>query len=996
MVSILIITLVAFVAFLFLTGYGIMPDFSRLWLRQGREGFSGHHGANYYSELAVTIVVTLVIAVSIALLKGAATILVVMATTDDIASFTTALRGTFSSYTTELQDPRNYYLLLFLNPILRISAVYFLMYGIRSFFNHINKRAGGDCYGEVDALYFSSLGVLFLIGTELLCHSQDVQMANMAGNIAYLLLDKFSYIVYYLTLEEIVLLRSNKKLLKAAIDKYLITNRTEKNMVQSSWKMIAIAYALGLLLSLPCFLGFQWIRDNTALMSTFIIVLGIALFVMKKAFSDSWNLLGTVLLSLSSTFPMQLTGLHSSNSKSRRPVLIGLLISTGALLVFGIAYPKQLLMLVLIIVFAIVFVVLAIVTVYYLTLGIGSLVACITKNDNTNSSIENSFTYMNWTLSSLPQSIVPTMATFILAFMAMTCFPKELPPMDDLYVNSSVVDPHGEVLYVDENHEHYYIPMNYDELPEFFKKALVNQEDRYFFHQNDLWPNTSNWHGISLSFFRGRGGSNISAQVCKNITFIKSEGFPKDIARKTAEAAAAYMLSQNETPEKIMEAYINLSCFQGSYGGFRGLQAASLHVFGKPICQLNAIQNFYLVATLPRSMYFKTENALIPYKSVHEGYEVEIKKTLLKKAERWFDEGLITKKEFNALKREELAFVNARYNSGIPTGTRLMLEDNFKNHPGRHDCSITLENERALASAYDLLKTKGVFRTNGSELQVAAMVVEANSGKIVGHFSSSEVLDYANCYSYPVGSVLKPAIVLEILKSGAPIDFKLFDGKVGQHRKTPRNSHGWSNVPVDATSILSKSLNGPFSNLIDLGLNPRTVYQNLENVYASMGIAKDTVSAADTYNYPLGIREMRVYEVAQIYQTIFNNGVFIPLSLEQISDTVRSRRIWDIAHVNVVKNALHQTIDDSNGTLYRYKNDLPQGKNFYGKTGTSTRQRDFWTVLSDGNLVVVCWASYGKQVGDRMVLGTEKSWGASAAGQFSVLIYNELTKTNHF
>lgn len=379
---------------------------------------------------------------------------------------------------------------------------------------------------------------------------------------------------------------------------------------------------------------------------------------------------------------------------------------------------------------------------------------------------------------------------------------------------------------------------------------------------------------------------------------------------------------------------------------------------------------------------------------MHEGCEGEIKKTLLNKAARWFDEGLITKKEFNALKREELAFVNAHYNSGIPTGTRLMLEDNFKNHPGRHDCSITLENERALASAYDLLKTKNVFRANdSSELQVAAMVVEANSGKIVGHFSSSDVIDYANCYSYPVGSVLKPAIVLEILKSGVPCDFKLFDGKIGK-RKTPHNSHGCSNIPVDATAILSRSLNAPFSNLADLGLTPRMVYQNLENECASMGIAKDTVSAADTYNYPLGIREMRVFEVAQIYQTIFNNGVFIPLSLEQTSVTVMSKRIWDIAHVNVVKNALHQTIDDSNGTLYKYKNDLPQGKTFYGKTGTSSRQHDFWTVLSDGNLVIVCWASYGKQIGDRMILGTEKSWGASTAGLVSVLIYKELSKAN--
>lgn len=991
MVSILIITLIAFIAFLFLTGFGVMRDFSRLWFRHSKEVFLGK-GINYYSELAVTLVITFIIAVSIALLKGAMTILVAMLTTNDIAQFTTALRGVFSSYTTELQSSRNHLLLFFLNPVLKALAVYFLTSGIKSFFIHINKKAGGECYSETDVLYFSSIGVLFLIAIEILCHIQDIKIANMAGNITDLLLDKFSYIIYLLTLEELILLHSNKNKLNEAIDKYLVTNRIEKRMMLSGWKMVALAYVLGLVLSLPCFCGFQWIKDNTTLMSTFIIVLGVALFVMKKVFSDSWNLLGTVIFSSISSMPIH--RLVSPNSKSRRPVIIGLITTGTLLVVFGIAYPKQLFMLLIIVAVTVCFAAIGIATAYFLTLGICYLIACFAKKDANMPTSEKCFTYMGWTLTSLPKSIAPSAVAIILAFMATTCFPKELPPMDDLYVNSSVVDPHGEVIYVDENYDHYYVPLKYNELPDFLIKSIVNQEDRYFFHQHDLWPNTSNWHGISLSIFRGRGGSNISAQVCKNISFINSDGFPKDIARKLSEAAASYQLSQNETPENIMESYVNLSCFQGSYGGFRGLQAASLHVFGKPISQLNATQILYIVSTLPRSMYFKTENALIPYKSVHEGYEDEIKKALLKKAERWFDEGLITKKEFNTLKREELAFVNTRYNSGIPVSTRLMFEDNFRNHPGRHDCSISIENERTLISAYNLLKTKNVFRANGSELQVAAMVIEANSGKIIGHFSSSEVLDYANCYTYPLGSVGKPAIVLELLKSGAPQDFKLFDGKVNK-RKTPHNSHGWSNKPVDITTILSKSLNAPFSNIYDLDLNPKTVFQRLENEYAIMGIARDTVGANDTYNYPLGLREMRVFDVAQVYQAIFNNGVFIPLSLEQNADTIVSKKIWDEAHVNVVKNAMHQTIENNGGTLHRYKNDLPNGRTFYGKTGTSSRQKDFWTVLSDGRIVVVCWASYGKQTNGTMTLGTEKSWGASAAGLFAVLVYNELLKTHN-
>ena len=89
---------------------------------------------------------------------------------------------------------------------------------------------------------------------------------------------------------------------------------------------------------------------------------------------------------------------------------------------------------------------------------------------------------------------------------------------------------------------------------------------------------------------------------------------------------------------------------------------------------------------------------------------------------------------------------------------------------------------------------------------------------------------------------------------------------------------------------------------------------------------------------------------------------------------------------------MRMTIDDENGTLHKYKKDLPQGRDYFGKTGTSTRQRDGWTVLCDGDRVVVCWASYGRKRGDHISLGVEPLWGGNTAGLFATLIYNELNR----
>ena len=988
--SIIIITLIAFVAFLLILGFGILKDFSRMWFRHStKKVFVAKQGVNYYSELATTLVVALFIAIAAAIFKGAATILVAMATTEDIATFTTALRGTFSSYTTELQSPKHHTLLFLLNPVLKMTAVLTLMGGIRLFFARINKKAGGDCFNEADVLYFTSLGVLFLIAVEILCHIQDIKLVNAFSNIAYTLLDKFSYILIFLTLEEVMMLRSNKDRLTEAIDKYLITARIERKTMLSGWKQLVLAYVLCLSMALPCYLGVQFIRDNITLMTVFIVVLGIALLVMKKVFSDAWNLMGTVMFASALEMPMD--DIQFSN-KSRLLVIIGLFGIGGLLVAFGIAFPRQMFMLLLIMAVAVCLMAFGIVAIYFLTMGICSLIACITRKDASTSSAEKCFTYVGWVLSSLPKAIAASVLVLTLAFMAMTCFPKDL-NCDNIYPNCSIVDTNGNWLYIDqEEHAHYYAPVQYDELPEFFKKALVYQEDRCFFQQNELLPNTSNWHGVSLSVFRGRGGSNINAQLVKNITYIDADGFPRDLSRKLAEMVSGYMVSQRETPEHIMELYVNVASFHGTFAGFRGLNAAALYAFGKPIGQLDQLQQLYLVNTLPRSIFVKGENACIAYNAVQNDSTGLVKTVLLNKAQRWYDEGLISKKELNTLKRQELNFTNCRYNSNIPMATRLSYERN-RVLPGRHLSYITLENEQAMTRAYNGLRNSSVFRKNGAELEVASIVVDVHNGHVIAHYSSG-MIDYADYRDgFAIGSLGKPFIVAQMLEMGASPNFTLYDGQKNG-KKTPKNAnHGWSNRYVTITEALSRSLNAPFVNLQDLNLNPRQVFLRNEDSYRKMGIRSEqrhVEMCEDTYNYPLGIRQMYVTEVAAAFQTLMNDGLCYPLREYDLGDSIVPIRIYEAKNVAVVKQALSQTI--VSGTMKAYRTTLPEGRTYYAKTGTSTRQQYGWGVVSDGNLLVVSLASYGRCQGDNMILGVEPLYGGSTAGLMSVLVYNEIKK----
>ena len=135
-----------------------------------------------------------------------------------------------------------------------------------------------------------------------------------------------------------------------------------------------------------------------------------------------------------------------------------------------------------------------------------------------------------------------------------------------------------------------------------------------------------------------------------------------------------------------------------------------------------------------------------------------------------------------------------------------------------------------------------------------------------------------------------------------------------------------------------------------------------------------------------------VLDLHNLYQTIINDGVHIPVRMLETTDSIHAERIYEAHHVEVVKRALSQTV--INGTMKAYRNQLPQGVTFYSKTGTSSRQKDGWNILSDGRILIVTWASYGNLREDHLILGTEPLYGASTAGLFSVLAYNELNN-NH-
>ena len=119
----------------------------------------------------------------------------------------------------------------------------------------------------------------------------------------------------------------------------------------------------------------------------------------------------------------------------------------------------------------------------------------------------------------------------------------------------------------------------FEELPEFYKDAVVAVEDRRFYDHGALdyigiaraiWTNVK-------SFELREGGSSITQQVAKNVYFTQE----KTALRKIAEIFMAFEIERNCDKDTILEMYVNTSYFGSGYYGIR--EAANGYYDKEPI-----------------------------------------------------------------------------------------------------------------------------------------------------------------------------------------------------------------------------------------------------------------------------------------------------------------------------------------------------------------------------------------------------------------------------
>lgn len=980
----------------------LLKDLSEYYIKTCKSHYNiFRQKSSDFGDLLITIFISIVVGILSYLLYKTILVFFSYLLSDDLIEFFVLNRGVFTAFRAELQNPllpKNLLMGILIYPIAQFFSIVFMVKSLKHFMYRVNLLAGNEVYSSSSLVFFSAFSCITFLVIELFAFTQSVGLVTTLSLLIVLIGAKLSYVIYYFSALHLELIGNESY--RNAIEQELKLGRLEAKVLFSKRILLFTILIIASLLGLPLYSGFQFGENNWKIIAKIVVVGILFFFILKAVFSNGFNFIGVYLMDANKNHSIQ--SLSFPTSRYKRFILAGIVLLAILLLFLNI---KSLFFISF---FTIVIGAIAFLCLTFLS-GVGTL---FSKFFN-----EYSIDFSDWT--SFVKSIYATVVAIIspvyllalLMFTILTIFPKQNNSIQD-HSNfvSSFVDNEGNLLFAekDSTQPNPSIPIKFEDLPPFFVKALILKEDRKIYKQNSYLFNQSNWHGISST-----GRSNINQQLIKNLVF--EGGFPQELQRKFTEFITSYQLSKQSRPEEIINHYVNNVSFNGG-AGHTGIVNGCFHTFGRSIHDINELEMLYLLFTLHRGSQFKiSDDRNILYKEAHLHAE-EIKEKLLTFANRWFKDGHITKKELNKLKKQSLTFTNQNFISNNFTSTKVFLSNSIDKSLDLNETyvtSISLANQNRMSSALSQFETQFApyMTKDGCNLYTSAVVVDIKTGSIIGHYGGPSATDYARFEEgNPMASLIKPFVLLELLENGMAIN--LFDGPI-KGKRTPNNfKDNFSNKFVDLYMILKKSLNMPMVNIREVTNDPIAIYKETEERFNAMNIPSDnSIELENTakkseyiLNYPIGCRRMTVYDVAQAYQTLFNDGTYIklhhknemlnPYTLETKKFEIESNPIFQANNIRQIKQGLKMAMEKE-GTGYALLRYLPGDMEYMAKTGTSEKAIHGHTVLTDGETMVVAWVSYGRLINNGKDIDFNNTppipfnQGGATAGVFAAMILNE-------
>jgi penicillin-binding protein 1A len=518
-----------------------------------------------------------------------------------------------------------------------------------------------------------------------------------------------------------------------------------------------------------------------------------------------------------------------------------------------------------------------------------------------------------------------------------------------------------------------------EEVPEYFKNAIIAVEDRKFY---------SHWgvdiFGIARAFLKDliarrwvQGASTITQQLARNLFLT----FDVTFQRKIKETLLAMKIERAYSKDEILEMYLNQIYFgSGAYG----VQAAARKFFDKDVKDLSIGEATLLAGLIknPRdySPLYHLERALRRRRVVLDAMA---------------DCGMLTREQAEEIKNSPVAVAKThqekdRFAAYFLEYVRRYLESRYSAERVYHDGlkvyttldpylqqvaedSLEAKMER-MEAAHDYPQTKASYekmlaageKVEPQYLQSAAVAIDPLTGHIkvmVGgrSFKHSQWNRAVQAKRQP-GSAFKPFIYIAAIENGyspsdivldAPIVLDMPNGDVYK----PHNFSEKFEGEITLRHALNKSINVAAVRLL-LSLGPASAI-----TYAhKLGIKSPLHSV---YSIALGSSEVTLLELTSAYATLAAGGIKAePIAVTKVVD--RDGRVLEENPVYreevlspqtsyVITNMLESVINEGTG-----RNTRLMGFKEYaaGKTGTTDDCTDAWFIGYTTEIAVGVWSGF--------------------------------------
>lgn len=523
-----------------------------------------------------------------------------------------------------------------------------------------------------------------------------------------------------------------------------------------------------------------------------------------------------------------------------------------------------------------------------------------------------------------------------------------------------------------------------DQVPDLLANGLKAVEDRTFDeHKGFSITGIARAALVNLrSGERQQGGSTLTQQLVKSY-FLTNE---RTIERKLRELAMAIILEMRFSKEDLLTAYIN-EIFLGQNGAraIHGFGLGAQYYFNKPLNELPPDQIATLISIIRGPSYYN------PFR--HPERTLQRRNRIL---DTFRDDGLISQDAHQRVIGKPLGVVDSPNSGGayypaFMDLVRMELRERYSAKDLRSQglrIFTTLNprtQENAQQAVSRTLKAIEQGRAPSQrDLQASTVVADTQTGEVLalvgGRRGRVDGFNRALNAQRPVGSVIKPLIVLTALENGYDWSSLVNDEEI---TLIPPNGEPWSPRNYDGKSRGEL----PIIKALALSLNLATVdLGNRVGLGTVQARFTDLLGYAAKNRYPsffLGAEAMSPLRLLELYGNFASGGFRVPpKSVIAVLDEQGNA----LSHYPF---ALEQTIDPDVAMSLNQGLEIvmrrgtgrssPYAKQgVAGKTGTSNDNRDSWFAGFDNSKLSVVWVGRddNKPTGLTGSSGAMRIWNA--------------------